>query len=162
MDPVVHIGFEVLDVSHPMRKLFVFFLIPRLVAINYKCRIYCHFFWEPFCKHLPAPTNSIVGPFPLSAACLGMHSSPWWLMSGQEEKKSIPRLQCRPGDGWALRGLREVMGHEQKKVWSWMYEDRSEEGGWGSWDRGGRKRNSNMCAILRVHLCVFLPINTAS
>lgn len=46
MDPVVHIGFEVLDVSHPMRKLFVFFLIPRLVAINYKCRIYCHFFWD--------------------------------------------------------------------------------------------------------------------
>lgn len=31
--------------------------------------------------------------------------APCWLMSGQGEQKSIPRLQCGLGDGWPLRGL---------------------------------------------------------
>lgn len=60
---------------------------------------------KPSCRCFGGQVNGTAWPFPPTAACLGMHRRPWWLMSGQGEQKSIPRLQCGPGDGWPLRGL---------------------------------------------------------
>lgn len=92
-----------------------------------------------------SPVNGIVWPFPPSPACLGMHSGPWWLMSGQEEEKPIPRLQCGAGDGWFLGGL---CRNERRRPEGWE-EDRIDGEGWGPG-----------CVYYRIsslyfYLCVF-------
>lgn len=77
-------------------------------------------------------------------------------MSGQGEKKSIPRLQRCPGDGWPLRGLSRTDG-------SWASE---------SPELGVRRRNQegkDEVAETEVGvwknkmyniICAFLSVNT--
>lgn len=71
--------------------------------------------------------NGVVWPFSPSPAYWSMHSGPRWLMSGQQEEKPIPRLQCGTSDGWFFGSLRRSE-HRRPEGWE---EDRRGRKGWG-------------------------------
>lgn len=165
MDPVSHIGFEILDVSHLKEKMVCVFShskIPQLQMQNILSFLACFLGGNHSADtYLPQWTALLgLSHFLQPAWVCIVAPGDWWV--GKRRRNLSPGYSAGPVMDGPLEVLAEVMGHEHKKAWSWMYEDRSEEGGWGPWDRGGRKRISNMCTILRVHLCVFLSINTAS
>lgn len=87
--------------------------------------------------------NGIVWPFSPSPAYLSMHSGLWWLMSGQEEEKPIPRLQCGTGDGWFFASL---CRNERRRPEGW------EE------DRRGGKDGGQKIYIIEYHVYISIIV----